>query len=188
MESAVADDYPTLSQLLDEEEEERRQLVEEDDFASLEELLHQSDEEDSAAAHSSTRPTPTQLSTQPTQPTQSTQPTQVLSPRRSPESDERYENVVSDVDELAATQVVQQRSWAEESQSQSQRPEDEQDTASRVASVGVTVSCGVSEWQASPELSLEGGSDDSRVLARSRLLHTGRILLSNSSSLTPTPG
>ena len=188
VEPAVGDDYPSLSQLLNEEEEERRQLVEEEDFASLDELLHQSDDESTAAAlRSSTQPTQQTTQPSPSTPTQLTQPTQVLSPRRLPDDEDENQHEASDVDELAATQVLQQRSWVDESQSQSQRPPDEDEQAGdvRVADVSVSVSCGVSDWQSSPVTSSEG---DVRVLARPHLLHTGRILLSNSSSLSPTPG
>ena len=179
--ASLFDDYPTLSQLLNEEEEERRQVVEEEDFASLDELLHQSDDEDTTTLRTSDRPTQ-----QPTQPTQSTQPTQVLTPRRSTSSVDD-ETAASDVDELAATQVVQQRSWAEDSQSQSQRPPDhEQNGNGRVtAGVSVSVSCGVSEWQSPPTTNAESGIS---VLARPHLLHTGRILLSYPSSLSPSSG
>ena len=174
-----ADDYPSLSQLLDEEEEERRQLVEEEDFASLDELLNQSDDEDTPAFRSSSGPTQ-----QLTPPTQPTQPTQVLSPTRSP-SEDGDEQEANGVDEMAATQVLQQRTWAEDSQSQSQRLADDERRDGGPANVGGSVSCGVSEWQSSLSPRAEG---DIRVLARPHLLHTGRILLSNSSSLSPTPG
>ena len=183
-EPAVAiDDYPSLSQLLNEEEEERRQVVEDEDFASLEELLNQSDDE-SEAVRRSTSDGPTQHSTQ--QSTQPTQPTQVLSSAHGRADADEDETEASDVDELAATQVLPPRLWADESQSQSQRPPDEellQDGDGPVADVTVSVSCGVSGWQSSPAASVDG---DARAL-RPPLLHTGRILLSNSSSMSLTP-
>ena len=167
-----ADDYPTLSQLLDEEEEERREMVEEEDFASLDELLHRSDDEDTAVVRRPARHTQ--------QSTQSTQPTQLLSPRRSELGDERES---SEVDETAATQVLQQRLFADESQSQSQRPvEDEAEGA--VGGVNASLSCGVSERHSSPAASVES---DIGTPARPRSMHTGRIVLSHPSSLSPTP-
>ena len=177
----VVDDWPSLSQLMNEEEEEwRRQVVEEEYVASLDELLHQSDDDD-------TSPPPHRSTSEPTQQsTQTTQPTQVLPSAQGRGGEDEDEEEASDVDEMAATQVLPPRSWAEESQSQSQRPTDEEqlDRESGVAGVNVSVSCGVSEWQSSPAGSVDG---DVR-LPRPHLLHTGRILLSNSSSLSFTPG